>query len=133
MPSFQQLALIGIFFFIMTKVPQPYVTVYVAMFFIIGTILNKKDNLFHLHEKESLRQEIEKAKKEKHGDTPWHIILGVDETASLEECTKLRRLLSKIYHPDSGSAPNQKTMQRINNAYEERQQIEKSNENTFIS
>lgn len=125
MVSLQQWVILIPFFLVLTYVPQPYVTIYVAMFFVMGTILNKKDEALHSAEKENLKQEIAKAQKNKENETPWHLVLGISENATLEEATKLRRLLSKIYHPDNGSAPNQHAMQRINQAYEERQNLEK--------
>ena len=50
----------------------------------------------------------------------WWEVLGVNTEASIDECARVRKLLSKIYHPDSGQAPNLEHMQRINEAFEQR-------------
>lgn len=68
-------------------------------------------------------------KKNKH-KTPWWQVLGTSKTASVKECARVRKLLSKIYHPDAGEAPNADAMQRINNAFEERA---KMNENLSVN
>ena len=70
---------------------------------------------------EIAEKEVEKKKKE---HTDWWIVLGSDKNTSLEDCKKLRNLLTKIYHPDAGKMPNQTTMARINDAYAEREQLE---------
>ena len=50
----------------------------------------------------------------------WWEILGTAPTATGAECQRVRKLLSKIYHPDAGTAPNAEHMQRINRAFEDR-------------
>lgn len=123
MDQIRNYVVIGLILFLMYHIPQPQVTYLVGALYIAGTILNKKSDAGHAAEKQLLKEQAENQKPQ----IEWHTTLGVNPNATLEECTKVRRLLTKIYHPDNGEVPNAETMRRINDAYDERQQIENGN------
>lgn len=126
MENIKSYVLIALGAYIFSHVPQPFASAFVAMLMIAGVKINRRDDSAHAKEKEKLKKEIQKAKSSQ--EQPWHVVLGLDPNATIAEATKVRRLLSKIYHEDNGEIPNKKAMQRINQAYEEKQALEKDNQ-----
>lgn len=69
----------------------------------------------------NLKKERELANaKNKNIEAKWFEVLGTSKNASISECARVRKLLTKIYHPDGGQAPNGEAMRRINKAFEAR-------------
>lgn len=98
------------FLFVLFSIPSQYALYVFTVFYVVGIYIN--------YQKEKKHAEELKKKPTSSGDW-WHV-LGTDKTASVSECARVRKLLAKIYHPDSGQAPNAEHMQRINEAFEER-------------
>tara|TARA_R110000868_G_scaffold262401_1_gene520945 strand:+ start:118398 stop:118766 length:369 start_codon:yes stop_codon:yes gene_type:complete len=89
-------------------VPAQFAVYIFAVFYIMGIFINiKKD------------KELADAKNTK-TEAIWWEILGTSPTAGVAECARVRKLLTKIYHPDGGQAPNEFAMRRINKAFESR-------------
>ena len=65
-------------------------------------------------------EKIDLENKVLRGGGKWWEILGTEPDATMDECKRVRKLLSKIYHPDGGEAPNSEHMARINRALEDR-------------
>jgi hypothetical protein len=72
-----------------------------------------------LKEQRAIKNE-QNALKTTHAKGSWWQILGVEETASIEDCLYVRKLLTEIYHPNYGKAPNAAMMARINKAHNAR-------------
>jgi DnaJ-class molecular chaperone len=54
---------------------------------------------------------------EKAGGLSWWDVLGVPINATEEQVTSAYRAKAKIFHPDSGSAPDHEAMVKLNEAY----------------
>lgn len=106
----QAMAVHILIFTILYLIPMQWGFYLLVAFYLIGIPKSFKD--------EQLKQELTIQAKKSHG--AWWEILGVQPDATLEECQRVRKLLSKIYHPDGGEAPNEEHMARINMAFEER-------------
>lgn len=97
-------------FAILFLIPQEYGFYLLITLYLIGIPKTFKD--------EKVKEELTVQAKKSYGK--WWEILGTNPDASLEECQRVRKLLSKIYHPDGGEAPNAEHMARINAAFEQR-------------
>lgn len=87
------------------------VVVFVAMLlYVFGVGLRYREHLEIEAEKEMLQKE--------NAATNWAQILGVSSDASLQECHRVKRLLTDIYHPKYGQAPNVLAYQRVKLAFE---------------
>ncbi|MFT7144061.1 MAG: hypothetical protein ACI9TY_001233 [Alphaproteobacteria bacterium] len=85
------------------------IAIYVfVVFYTLGVFINIKKE-----------RELTDAKNNS-SEHKWWQVLGTDETTDITECARVRKLLSKIYHPDGGQAPNAAAMSRINEAFETR-------------
>ena len=85
------------------------IAIYVfAFLYVVGIFVN------HKKEKKEASEKIKGKSRE------WWEVLGTNKETSIAECARVRKLLSKIYHPDGGKAPNEAAMRRINEAFEER-------------
>ncbi|MAF32047.1 MAG: hypothetical protein CMF60_07555 [Magnetococcales bacterium] len=102
------------FLFVLFTIPSQYALYILVAFYVVGIFLNVKKDKQH-------QQALSESKKQSTGD--WWEVLGTSPTASVSECARVRKLLTKIYHPDGGQAPNASHMQRINHAYEERSKL----------
>ena len=116
-------AVIITLFFILPAKVLPW---FILALYLYGIYYNT--NIKAPADKEAALEIAEKEVEEKkRNHTPWWIVLGAHQNATLKECKKLRNLLSKIYHPDAGAMPNAETMARINDAYAERETIGRIN------
>lgn len=93
--------------------PSQYGLYLMVSLYLYGIYLN--------HQKDKKHMEALNSKQE--GSTfsgNWWEVLGTDPHATVAECARVRKLLTKIYHPDGGKAPNEAQMRRINKAFEAR-------------
>lgn len=95
---------IAVFFYLP---PEHAIYVFIALY-ILGVGMNLK------------KERDDALNSDKKEPTPWWEILGTTQDASVKECARVRKLLTKIYHPDGGQAANAEAMQRINDAFEDR-------------
>ena len=87
----------------------PQIAAYLfVVLYIIGVFINLK------------KEKNEALEKNKDKKIVWWEVLGTTPDASIKDCTRLRKLLTKIYHPDGGEMPNLEAMRRINEAFAER-------------
>jgi membrane protein insertase Oxa1/YidC/SpoIIIJ len=99
------------FVVVIFSIPSAYALYLFTALYLFGIYLNYKKYQKHAAEKN----------KKKLDD--WWDILGTEKNASVSECARVRKLLSKIYHPDGGQAPNTHHMRRINQAFDERAKL----------
>lgn len=97
-------------FFIMVifAIPSQYALYFFTALYLFGIYINYKKDQKHA------------AEKDNKVSANWWEVLGTERNASVSECARIRKLLTRIYHPDGGQAPNPEHMKRINNAFEER-------------
>lgn len=93
--------------------PSQYALYVMVTLYLLGIYLNHKKDKQHQEQLDSKEASLKFSGN-------WWEVLGTERNASVSECARVRKLLTKIYHPDGGQAPNETQMRRINEAFEAR-------------